>query len=69
MSGHVDGEQKGMESLDRKTSMPWCLDDLMYSKKSTGSAGETVVPFPEMRQLGGSQIIPSDLGLPSRGRL
>lgn len=69
MSGHEDGGKKGMESPGRKTGMPWCLDDLMYSKKSTGIAGETVVPFPEMRQLGGSRIIPPALGLPSRGRL
>ena len=41
-SGHEDGGQKGMESPGRKTSMPWCLDDLMYSRKSTGIAGETI---------------------------
>lgn len=60
-----------MESPGRKTGMlPNCLDKLdVYSKKSTGIAGETVVPFPEMRQLGGSRIIPPALGLPSRGRL
>lgn len=58
LSGHEDGVQKGIEIQGRKTSMPWCLTDLKHGKKLTGIAGETVVPFPEMRQLGGSCIIP-----------
>ena len=58
LSDHEDGGQKGIEIQGRKTSMPWCLAGLKHSQKLTGIAGKTVVPFPEMRQLGGSCIIP-----------
>lgn len=48
------------EWLRRKeASRPCCLIDLLcVSKMSTGTAGETVVPFPNMRQAGGSLIVP-----------